>query len=201
MLAEFTLLAATCAPNVHINTLSALVKHESATNTFAIGVNKGKRLATQPTTQTEATEIARDLIKNKTDFDAGLGQINVRNWAWLGLNEKTVFDPCTNLKAAQTVLSECYGRALKQQTNQQAALRAALSCYNTGNFERGFKNGYVNKVIAQAGIKIPAIKASTIDKKKPVQVQVSKKEPEKPKGSNDGFSSNRITDGFRLSDN
>ena len=199
MLAEFALIAATCAPNVHIDTLSALIKHESAANVFAIGINKGKRLATQPVTANEATDIALELIKKGTDFDAGLAQINVRNWSWLGLNATTVFNPCTNLKAAQTVLSDCYSRALKQHQDQQDALRAALSCYNTGNFERGFKNGYVNKVIAQAGIKIPAIKPSSGNKKEnPVQVTKNTKKS-KPK-SNDGFSIKPITDGFRLTD-
>ncbi|MDY0272374.1 MAG: lytic transglycosylase domain-containing protein [Advenella sp.] len=200
MLAEFTLLAASCAPNVHINTLSALVKHESAANVYAIGINKGKRLTTQPTTLADATNIANELIKSGTDFDAGLGQINVRNWHWLGLNTKTVFDPCANLKAAQTVLSDCYSRALKQHQSQQKALQAALSCYNTGNFERGFKNGYVNKVLAQAGVKIPALKANTAPpKKSPVQVTKTAKES-KSKSTNDGFSIKRTTDGFRLAD-
>ncbi|WP_233214252.1 lytic transglycosylase domain-containing protein [Pollutimonas nitritireducens] len=105
----------------------------------------------------EATEAAQRFIDQGIDFDAGLGQINVRNWAWLDLDRKTVFDPCRNLAAAQTVLAECYAGALPRHTDPQSALRAAASCYNTGNFKRGFTNGYVGKVLAQAKFKVPAL--------------------------------------------
>lgn len=142
MIAEIAALALTCAPNIHPVTLHALIRHESRVQPYAIGVNrKGQHLKQQPQTLTEATAAADLLIDQGIDFDAGLGQINVRNWAWLNLDSKTVFDPCRNLAAAQTVLAECYARALPRQTDPQHALRAALSCYNTGNFKRGFANG------------------------------------------------------------
>ncbi|WP_417276818.1 lytic transglycosylase domain-containing protein [Castellaniella sp.] len=158
MLAELAALALTCAPNIHPVTINALIRHESGVQPYAIGVNrKGKALAQQPSTLDEAQGAVRDLIDQGIDFDAGLAQINVRNWAWLGLDATTVFDPCRNLAAAQTVLSACYARALHTHQDQQRALRAALSCYNTGNFSRGFANGYVGKVLAQAGIKVPAL--------------------------------------------
>jgi type IV secretion system protein VirB1 len=195
VLAELTLLAATCAPNIHERTLSALVRHESTSQVYAIGINKGKRLAKQPTNYEQAAEIANDLIKRGIDFDAGLGQINVRNWAWLGLTTETVFDPCTNLQAAQTVLTDCYRRALQQTADEQRALRSALSCYNTGNFERGFSNGYVGKVLAQAGVKVPAIKAI---KNEAVVVTAEPKQPQPQRaGKPDGFAGNRVTDGFK----
>lgn len=189
MLAELTLLAASCAPNIAPTTLEALVKHESTGNTYAIGINKGKRLAEQPTDLESAVAIVDQLIKDGTDFDAGLGQINVRNWAWLGLTSETVFEPCTNLQAAQTVLAECYEPASRKFRDEQQALRAALSCYNTGNFDRGFQNGYVNKVLAQAGIKVPALKPSA------TQTRQTTTEATAPKG-NDGFTRNRAIDGF-----
>ncbi|MGX9525737.1 lytic transglycosylase domain-containing protein [Alcaligenes nematophilus] len=195
MLAELTLLAATCAPNIHERTLSALVRHESTSQVYAIGINKGQRLAKQPTDYEQAAEIANDLIKRGIDFDAGLGQINIRNWAWLGLTTETVFDPCTNLQAAQTVLTDCYRRALQQIADEQRALRSALSCYNTGNFERGFSNGYVGKVLAQAGVKVPAIKAI---KNEAVVVTAEPKQPRPQRaGKPDGFAGNRVTDGFK----
>ncbi|WP_322995177.1 transglycosylase SLT domain-containing protein [Castellaniella sp.] len=159
MLAELAALALACAPNIHPVTLEALIRHESSARTYAIGVNrKGRALPQQPHDLEAASQAAEDLIAQGIDFDAGLGQINVRNWAWLGLTSTTVFDPCLNLAAAQTVLSDCYARALKGHRDQQQALRAALSCYNTGNFRRGFANGYVGKVLAQAGIRVPALK-------------------------------------------
>lgn len=159
MIAELAPLALACAPNIHPVTLDALIRHESGAQQYAIGVNrKGHALPNQPLDLETARKAAENLITQGIDFDAGLGQINVRNWAWLGLTSTTVFDPCQNLAAAQTVLSDCYARALNSHRSQQQALRAALSCYNTGNFRRGFANGYVGKVLAQAGIKVPALK-------------------------------------------
>lgn len=155
---EFALLAATCAPDIHPTTLAAVVSHESRANPFAIGVNgKATRLTRQPRNLQEAVTTVNDLRQRGVDFDAGLGQINVRNWRWLGLTSETVFDPCTNLRAAQRVLADCYIRASQRYAPGQPALIAALSCYNTGNFERGQRNGYVQKVYAQAGVKVPPI--------------------------------------------
>ncbi|WP_066453101.1 lytic transglycosylase domain-containing protein [Castellaniella caeni] len=159
---SFVTLALACAPNIHPVTLEALIRHESGARQYAIGVNrKGKALPQQPHDLEAASRAAEKLIAQGIDFDAGLGQINVRNWDWLGLTSTTVFDPCRNLAAAQTVLSDCYARALNSHRDQQQALRAALSCYNTGNFHRGFANGYVGKVLAQAGIQVPALKPVT----------------------------------------
>jgi type IV secretion system protein VirB1 len=135
-----------------------------------------------------------------------LAQINVRNWDWLKLNAETVFDPCTNLQAAQTVLTHCYTRAVKLYTDEQQALQAALSCYNTGHLERGFRNGYVTKVLAQAGIKIPGLLAPTADKtSNVVKAETETKDPHKApatepqpttRGDRDGFVSNPAPDGF-----
>lgn len=206
MLAEIATLALACAPDIHPVTLHAVVKHESRAQQYAIGVNrKGHQLKRQPRSLEEATAAAQTLIDQGIDFDAGLGQINVRNWTWLKLDAKTVFDPCRNLTAAQTVLAECYTRALPTHKDPQQALRAALSCYNTGNFSRGFTNGYVGKVLTQAGIKVPALTplpdatASQAAADTPIQPSenpTQKPQPEAPPGTPDGFTSNPATDGF-----
>jgi len=205
MIAELTALALTCAPNIHPITLHALIRHESRVQQYAIGVNrKGRHLRQQPKTLAEATAAADRLIDQGIDFDAGLGQINVRNWARLNLDSKTVFDPCRNLAAAQTVLAECYARALPRQTDPQHALRAALSCYNTGNFKRGFTNGYVGKVLAQAKIKVPAFAPLDNETTKSAKnatpaesaQQPDQEPPDQPEGAPDGFSANPATDGF-----
>jgi type IV secretion system protein VirB1 len=205
MLTELAALALTCAPNIHPVTLDALIRHESRAQQYAIGVNrKGKALPQQPSDLKAASQAAENLIAQGIDFDAGLGQINVRNWAWLGLDSTTVFDPCQNLAAAQTVLADCYARALRNHQREQQALRAALSCYNTGNFSRGFANGYVGKVLAQAGIQVPALKPLADD-------EVSADDPQPPKadapdstsaqpqptGTPDGFTAHPVADGFQ----
>lgn len=210
MIAELAALALNCAPDIHPITLQALVQHESRTRQYAIGVNrKGRHLPRQPHTLAEATEAAQHLIDQGIDFDAGLGQINVRNWAWLKLDTATVFDPCLNLAAAQTVLTDCYARALPGHTDPQQALRAALSCYNTGNFSRGFINGYVGKVLTQAQIKVPALaplsNKTTPDTPQATVTEPTKKPDQEPptqtEGTPDGFSANPATDGFSQTNN
>jgi type IV secretion system protein VirB1 len=62
-----------------------------------------------------------------------------------------VFDPCTNVAALARVLTSNYN-AVKAGRDPQAALRVALSMYNTGSQTRGFRNGYVAKVIGNAGV-------------------------------------------------
>lgn len=152
---SFADLAQRCAPAIHPRTLSAVVRHESGGKQHAIGINtKGVKLARQPRNLREASVTAQNLLDRGVSFDAGLGQINSRNFKALGLTATSVFDPCTNLQAAATVLADCYDRAAPRHQSAQAALRAALSCYNTGNFSLGFRNGYVAKVAAQAGVKV-----------------------------------------------
>jgi type IV secretion system protein VirB1 len=59
------------------------------------------------------------------------------------------------------VLAAGYDRASPQPGAAQAALRTALSYYNTGDAQRGFRNGYVTKVTAAAGRIVPALQPNT----------------------------------------
>ena len=148
----FLALALACAPQVHASTAHALVTVESALNPWAIGV-VGGALQRQPRHRTEAIATAEALQAAGRNFSVGLGQINVGNFPRLGLSLSTAFEPCTNLAAMQAVLSECFERAQRKSsrtTGDQAALRAALSCYYSGNFSTGFRHGYVGKVVAAA---------------------------------------------------
>lgn len=144
-------LAAQCAPEVAPATLLAVARAESGLNPLAIGVNgpRGRRPAA--TNAAEATAAAKALVAAGRDIDLGLAQINVRNLARLGLSIETAFEPCRNLAAAAQVLREGYARGQVRHGPGQAALRVALSVYNTGHAERGFANGYVARVVAQAG--------------------------------------------------
>lgn len=154
---EFAAIAAMCAPGVHTTTLEAVVTHESGANIYAIGINGNYRLPQQPKTFEEAVSTAKWLQEEGYNFDAGLGQINIKNFEWLGLSIEDSFDSCKNLAAAEKVLTACYERATKQFEEGQPALQAALSCYNTGNFKNGFSNGYVSKVASKVGISVPAL--------------------------------------------
>ncbi|MCF7767259.1 lytic transglycosylase domain-containing protein [Achromobacter pulmonis] len=154
---DFPTLARQCAPDVHISTLAAVVRHESAFNPLVIGVNSKPHRSIRPASRQEAVREVRKLIDHGVNFDVGYGQINVRNWKWLGVTPETIFDPCVNLASAQRVLVNCYQRAQARHGRNQAALYAAFSCYNTGNLTDGFRNGYVSKVLAGAGVPVPAL--------------------------------------------
>ncbi|WYX27677.1 lytic transglycosylase domain-containing protein [Achromobacter denitrificans] len=154
---DFPELARRCAPDVHISTLAAVVRHESGFNPLVIGVNSKPHRSIRPGSKAEAVDEVRKLMDKGIDFDVGYGQINVRNWKWLGVTPETIFDPCVNLASAQRVLVNCYKRAAELHGPGQNALYATFSCYNTGNLTAGFKNGYVGKLVAGAGLPVPAI--------------------------------------------
>ena len=137
-------LAMACAPLVHTDTTQALVAVESSFNPHAIGV-VGGMLDRQPRNLAEALATANHLQANGWNFSVGLAQINLRNFERLGLNATTAFDPCENLRAMQTVLAECFERS-SLKASPQPALRQALSCYYSGNFVTGVRDGYVQRI-------------------------------------------------------
>lgn len=149
---DFNTLVAECAPWVAPSTLAAIVRTESGFKPLAIGINGGARLQRQPQNLEEAVATAKWLIANGYNIDMGLGQVNSANLAKTGLTVEHAFDPCKNLAAAATILTWNYQSASRKTDNQQAALHAALSAYNTGSFTRGFSNGYVGKVIRNANV-------------------------------------------------
>lgn len=154
--ATFLALTMACAPAVHADTARALVQVESAFNPWAIGV-VGGALARQPSHLAEALATARSLQANGWNFSVGLGQINVRNFARLGLSLEAAFEPCTNLGAMQAVLGECFDRAAAASTPLQRVLRKALSCYYSGTFTTGFQHGYVQRVVHAAALTQPSV--------------------------------------------
>ncbi len=133
-------LIATCAPMVAPITMKAIVLEESRGHPYAIHDGKRRR-ALFPETREQAVATARELLAAGHRIDAGLAQINSENWEWLGLSPETVFDPCTNLAAGERVLVDAYARA-------PFTVDAAISRYNSGDAERGIRNGYVSRVKA-----------------------------------------------------
>lgn len=163
----FVAVALACAPQVPAETALAVVQVESALNPWAIGV-VGGALERQPRHRAEALATAKALKLAGWRFSVGLGQINVANFERLGLTLESAFEPCTNLGAMQSVLAECFERAVATTQTRpidQAALRRALSCYYSGNFVTGFRDGYVRKVVAAvANATLPAPAATPKEK-------------------------------------
>ena len=136
-------MVAECSPNMHPVLVQAIVKTESNYNPFAIGVNRGNRLTRQPKSFSEAVLTAKRLLSQGVNIDLGLGQINSNNLNWLNLSVEQAFTPCANLQALQRVYLTCYDKA--GNTGLGDRVQRAFSCYNTGNFTKGFNNGYVTK--------------------------------------------------------
>lgn len=138
-----------CATNVAPTTLRAMAYVESGFNPHAIGVVKG-RLQRQPQNLPEAISTAQSLSDQGIRFSAGLIQIYVKNWPAYNLDAQSVFDPCANMRASAGILTNCYIRAKVNSSQPQMALRHALSCYYSNNFVTGYREGYVQKVVAAA---------------------------------------------------
>lgn len=157
-------LSQACAPHAAPETMAAIAWTESRFDPLAIGVNRGPRPARRPRDAADAARLARSLLARGANLDLGIAQINSANLDWLGLSVEAAFDPCRNLAAAGVVLRTGYRRA--EGTDPQAALRVALSRYNTGHPERGFRNGYVARVeraAARLGLAAPgALQSSQI---------------------------------------
>lgn len=153
-------LALSCAPTVHPDTVSALVRTESALNPNAIGVVGGS-LIRQPRSREEAVATAMVLRDGGRNFSVGLSQINVHNFARFGIDLESAFDPCTNLRAMQQILGECASRA-QRGDGEQHRLRRALSCYYSGNFSTGYRDGYVTRVVGAALNTTPAHKVTSL---------------------------------------
>jgi type IV secretion system protein VirB1 len=146
---EAALLA--CGASVEPSTLRAIMRVESGGQAYAINVNGAGSEPPPAATAAEAVAIAESWIARGYSVDLGLMQVNNHNLQSLGFTVAQMFDPCTNIEAGASILTADYLAALSGRPNPQDALKAALSAYNTGNFERGFYNGYVAKYYGPNG--------------------------------------------------
>ncbi|MGU7811641.1 lytic transglycosylase domain-containing protein [Burkholderia sp. AW49-1] len=156
---DFMSLAQRCAPQIDSSTMAAIVRTESGFNPYAIGVVHG-RLLRQPSSAAEAAATARALAESGWNFSVGLTQVNRVNWAAYGMTPENAFEPCRNLATGAAILHRCFVAAAKSgqfhavtdyQVDVQAALRASLSCYASGNFSAGYRMGYVQRVVGMVG--------------------------------------------------
>lgn len=151
-------LAKKCAPDASPLTMGYLVAHESRNDQFAFNINGGHELPWTPTNRDEAVALIKWLEEKGYNYDIGYGQVNSSNFSGLKVTAESLLDGCNNLRASFTILSGCYAQAVKEVGEGQRALGQAFSCYNTGSQTKGFENGYVQKILAQAQTtKIPAL--------------------------------------------
>jgi type IV secretion system protein VirB1 len=118
-----------------------IVHVESGANPYAIGV-VGDQLERQPRNLAEALVTVQMLDAKGYNFSVGLAQINRANLGRYGLDSYLqAFDACGNLTAGAHILADCYAGA-------HGDWGKAFSCYYSGNFTTGFRDGYVKKVYA-----------------------------------------------------
>ena len=141
-----------CAANVAPVTLEAVIAVESHGNPLAVNVNHLPGPQPRPASITEAAKVAEGYIRHGFSVDLGLMQVNSRNLSALGVTVTVALDPCANIKAGGAILAANYADAVRTRGEGQAALQAALSAYNTGDFARGFRNGYVARYYTLGGV-------------------------------------------------
>ena len=154
MLDAVLLLSEQCAPSVTPSTMAALVGIESSFNPYAIGVVGGV-LERQPRNITEALATAYALESADWNFSIGLAQINLKNLPRFDITIDQAFDPCTNLRIGGDILTECFVAHADSVSDHQMALQGALSCYYSGNYNRGFVvesdgTSYVQRIMNKA---------------------------------------------------
>ena len=118
-----------------------IVQVESGANPYAIGVVDGQ-LVRQPNNMAEAVATAQMLESKGYNYSLGIAQVNRSNLGRYGLDSyKKAFNTCDNLAAGAQILARCYSSA-------GGDWGKAFSCYYSGNFTTGFRDGYVQKVYA-----------------------------------------------------
>lgn len=154
-------LIARCAPTVHPETMAAVISAESRGHQFAIAdagpvhlpwsQRKSMVRSHYPKTMEEAVATAENLIARGHTVSLGVAQVNDRNLSRMGVSIKDMFDPCTNVSVGGKILTDFYERAVKKFGTGPGTLQAALSGYNSGDWTRGARDGYVNLVYNQVG--------------------------------------------------
>ena len=151
-----------CAPTVHPYTMEQVVRVESAGNPLAVHVNGlAADRQPKPVTTAEAVAAARHWIALGYRVDLGMMQITDRNLPALHLTVEQVLGSdldtvCANLAGGARILTADYASATLRFEPGQPALKAALSAYNTGTWDKGFANGYVARYFSVPSILLPA---------------------------------------------
>ncbi len=124
---------------VSMDVMQHVINVESSRNPYAIGV-VGGALVRQPKALDEALATVRMLEEKGYNFSVGLAQVNRYNLGKYGLDSyEKAFQQCANLQAGSRILAECYKRSGQDWGK-------SFSCYYSGNFETGFRHGYVQKI-------------------------------------------------------
>ena len=159
--ASLIALASQCATATAPGTVLSFARAESRLDPLAVHSNAERRRY-RPASRQEAVALAARLIAAGDRPDLGFMQINAVNLSWLGLSLDEAFDPCRSMQAGARVLHAVFDPCVDRGGEPQACLQTAASAYNTGSPARGFANGYVRIILAQAQHVIPEIRTAGV---------------------------------------
>lgn len=129
-------------PNVDTEIIKQIIKVESNYKQFAINVNKVGSFNLK--TKKEAKALADFYIAKGYSVDIGLMQFNSSNLKEFSYDLDDILEPCNNIKAGSDIFYLAY-ESTDPNLDKSERINKALSIYNTGNQQLGFKNGYVAK--------------------------------------------------------
>ena len=157
-----------------------VVNVESGYNPYAIGV-VGGQLVRQPQNLGEAVATAQMLQSKGYNYSLGLAQVNRDNLSKYGLTSyEQAFDVCPNLTAGARILSECYASSGNDWGK-------SFSCYYSGNFITGYRDGYVQKIYDSINSSAGVAAANNVPAAIPIQL-VNGPSPSSLHGSGNGVS-------------
>lgn len=141
-----------CSPDVHPMVMQRIMTVETGHKPFSIGyriLKNGQdyRLPSSPKNLGEAKYIANWLYANGYKYDAGIAQVNSSNFARFGVTPDDMLDICKNLNIASKILMEFYINAKRIYKDDQLALQAAISGYNSGKYNSSAGRQYVSKIM------------------------------------------------------
>ncbi|HDX6309634.1 lytic transglycosylase domain-containing protein [Campylobacter fetus subsp. venerealis] len=128
--------------NVDTEIIKQIIEVESKYQQFAINVNKVGSFTLK--TKKEAKALADFYIKQGYSVDIGLMQFNSSNLKEFSYSIDEILEPCNNIKAGSDIFYLAY-ESTDPNLDKNERINKALSIYNTGNQQLGFKNGYVAK--------------------------------------------------------
>ncbi|WP_251148846.1 lytic transglycosylase domain-containing protein [Campylobacter fetus] len=128
--------------NVDTEIIKQIIEVESKYQQFAINVNKVGSFTLK--TKKEAKALADFYIKQGYSVDIGLMQFNSSNLKEFSYSIDEILEPCNNIKAGSDIFYLAY-ESTNPNLDKNERINKALSVYNTGNQQLGFKNGYVAK--------------------------------------------------------
>ena len=124
---------------VSAEVMQHIVNVESGANPYAIGV-VGSQLVRQPQNLGEALATVHMLDARGYNYSLGVAQVNRVNLGKYGLDSyEKAFEACPNLAAGAQILAACYA-------SSGGDWGKSFSCYYSGNFVTGYRDGYVQKV-------------------------------------------------------